>query len=69
MASHVFSVVLVTDRPPLDDFWTTLTDVHIMKQVNGPELIKHGAVKLDSLMYPVMDDSIEFFVDGKVMPC
>ena len=68
VASDVYSVALVTDLPPLDDFWAQLTKHEVPKLVDGPELVRHGAVKLDDPVRLLMsDDVIEFFVGGKVI--
>ncbi|KAL1888431.1 hypothetical protein Sste5346_009548 [Sporothrix stenoceras] len=70
-SAGLFSVALVTDQPPLDDFWAMLTKhTDIPNLVDGPELVRHGAVHLDSeepLRLVRNQDVIELFVDGKVI--
>lgn len=69
VAGDVFSVALITDNPPLDDFWGMLTGIETPKLVDGPELVKHGAIRLSNgpLRLVLHDDIVEFFVDGKVI--
>jgi beta-fructofuranosidase len=69
VAGDVFSVALITDNPPLDDFWGMLTGIETPKLVDGPELVKHGAVRIRNrhLRLVLHDDIVEFFVDGKVI--
>lgn len=64
----LFSVVLYTDVAPLDDFWADLTGQHIPKLVDGPELQKHGQIRLDdAVSLVVADDIIELYAGGKVI--
>jgi beta-fructofuranosidase len=64
----LFSVVLYTDVAPLDDFWADLTGHHIPKLVDGPELQKHGQIRLDdAVSLVVADDIIELYAGGKVI--
>ncbi|RAO66533.1 uncharacterized protein BHQ10_002545 [Talaromyces amestolkiae] len=68
VASQYYSVTLVCDMPPFDDFWADLTSHSIPKLVDGPELVRHGAVRLDQPMTLIRSgDIIEFFVGGKVI--
>jgi beta-fructofuranosidase len=69
VTNEIYSVALVTDLPAIDDFWAQLTNhEEIPKLIDGAELVKHGAVKLDGPLRLVMsEDIIEFFVDGKVI--
>lgn len=68
VTAGVYSVALLTDLPPLDDFWADLTRHSIEKLVDGPELVRHGAVRLDEPVRVMLsEDIVEVFVGGKVM--
>jgi beta-fructofuranosidase len=41
-----YSVLLLTDFPPLDDFWADQYDLHLPRPVDGPEIVRHDGVKL-----------------------
>jgi beta-fructofuranosidase len=42
------SVSLLTDFPPLDDFWADQYNLHLPRGVDGPELVRHDAIDLSS---------------------
>jgi len=69
VTADIYSVALVTDLPAIDDFWAQLTDHEdIPKLIDGAELVKHGAVRVDGPVRLTMsEDVIEFFVGGKVI--
>ncbi|KAI1265962.1 Arabinanase/levansucrase/invertase [Xylariaceae sp. FL1019] len=68
IAGDVYSVTLLTDLAPFDQFWADLTNHHIPKLIDGAELVKHNAVKLDKTVHVLlMEDIVEVFVGGKVL--
>ncbi|KAJ4156560.1 hypothetical protein NW754_008193 [Fusarium falciforme] len=42
----LFSVSLITDFPPLDDFWADQYRLHLPRPIDGPELVRHESVSL-----------------------
>lgn len=42
----LFTVTMLTDFPPLDDFWADQYKLHLPRPVDGPELVRHDGVSL-----------------------
>ncbi|KAG9257375.1 family 32 glycoside hydrolase [Emericellopsis atlantica] len=41
------SVALMTDFPPLDDFWADQYQLHLPRPIDGPELVRHDGLDLE----------------------
>jgi beta-fructofuranosidase len=69
-----FDVSLLSCPPPLDDFWADQYDLHLPREVDGPELARHSSLAINGpLMVTVMSDVLEIFAGGKSisyrLPC
>ncbi|KAF2503185.1 Arabinanase/levansucrase/invertase [Lophium mytilinum] len=65
-ADGSYAVSLLTDLPPLDDFWADQYELYLPKNVDGPELARHSSVRLEETIRLVVEnDTMELFVGGK----
>jgi beta-fructofuranosidase len=69
-----FDVSLLSCPPPLDDFWADQYDLHLPREVDGPEIARHSSLAITgSVMVTVMSDVLEIFAGGKSisyrLPC
>jgi beta-fructofuranosidase len=69
-----FDVSLLSCPPPLDDFWADQYDLHLPREVDGPELARHSDLTITgSVVVTVMSDVLEIFAGGKSisyrLPC
>ncbi|OQV06845.1 Glycosyl hydrolase family 32 domain-containing protein [Cladophialophora immunda] len=63
-----FSLTLLTDVAPLDDFWADLNGIYVPRPVDGAELVKHGSVSLEGgVQVFVNGDILEVFVGGRTI--
>ncbi|KAF7563584.1 hypothetical protein G7046_g535 [Stylonectria norvegica] len=64
--SGVFSVKLLTDFPPLDDFWADQYKLHLPRPVDGPELVRHEGVSLTKgVSVFLRGQTVEIFCGGR----
>ncbi|KAM0354287.1 hypothetical protein ACHAPU_001331 [Fusarium lateritium] len=64
----LFSVALITDFPPLDDFWADQYRMHIPRPVDGPELVRHDNVSLvDGVFLFLRGQLVEVFCGGRAL--
>lgn len=56
---NAYSVALMTDLAPLDDFWADQYDLHLPRPVDGPELVRHENVDLKG--------GVTMFIRGQVV--
>ena len=62
----LFSVTLLTDFPPLDDFWADQYKLHLLRPVDGPELVRHEGVSLVSgVSLFLRGQMVEVFCGGR----
>ncbi|KAM0558318.1 hypothetical protein ACHAPJ_005012 [Fusarium lateritium] len=62
----LFSVTLMSDFPPLDDFWADQYRIHIPRPVDGPELVRHDNVSLvDGVFLFLRGQLVEAFCGGR----
>lgn len=45
---QVYSITLFIDLPSLDDFWADQYNLHVPRPVDGPEMVRHENVKINS---------------------
>ncbi|KAK1767567.1 glycosyl hydrolase [Phialemonium atrogriseum] len=45
-SGDIYTITLLTDFPPLDDFWADQYKLHLPRPVDGPELVRHDGVSL-----------------------
>lgn len=61
-----YTVTLLTDLAPLDDFWADQYDLHLPRTVDGPELVRHENVDLkDGVVMFIRGQVVEVFVGGR----
>lgn len=60
-----YTVCLMTDFPPLDDFWADQYDVHLPRPVDGPELVRHESVLVDDVTLVLRGQLVEVFCGGR----
>lgn len=62
-----YTVTLLTDLPPLDDFWADQYQLHLPRLVDGPELVRHDGVCLAGGVITVflMGATMEVFCGGR----
>ena len=64
----LFSVILMTDFPPLDDFWADQYKMYIPRPVDGPELVRHDNVSLvDGVFLFLRGQIVEVFCGGRAL--
>ena len=62
----LFSVSLMTDFPPLDDFWADQYSLHLRRPVDGPELVRHDSVSIGTgVSLLLRDQLVEVFCGGR----
>ena len=62
----LWTVVLLTDWIPLDDFWADQYKLHIPRGVDGPEIVRHEGVMLDGPTRLIVRGTLlECFVGGR----
>ncbi|POR37003.1 hypothetical protein TPAR_02799 [Tolypocladium paradoxum] len=59
VGEDTFTVALLMDFPPLDDFWADQYDLHLPRSVDGPEIVRHDGVHLP--------DVVTVFLRGHVL--
>ncbi|KAL1632847.1 hypothetical protein SLS56_003337 [Neofusicoccum ribis] len=65
-APNVFDVVLLSDSPPLDDFWADQYKLYLPRAVDGPEIARHtGIVVSGTVTIVVQANVLEIFVGGR----
>ncbi|KAL1650373.1 hypothetical protein SLS58_001190 [Diplodia intermedia] len=65
-ASNRFDVVLLSDDPPLDDFWADQYKQYLPREVDGPEIARHNNIVVDgSVTVVVQANVLEVFVGGR----
>lgn len=63
-----FHVALLTDFPPLDDFWADQYTLHQPRPVDGPEIVRHDGVDLSSGITLILRGQlVEIFCGGRSM--
>ncbi|KAF2703974.1 glycoside hydrolase family 32 protein [Pleomassaria siparia CBS 279.74] len=64
--ADLFDMSLLTCPPPLDDFWADQYNLHLSREVDGPEIARHTAVRLrDAILVAVRSDILEIFAGGR----
>ena len=64
----MFTVTLLTDFPPLDDFWADQYKLHLPRPVDGPELVRHDFVSLErGISVLLRGQLVEVFCGGRSM--
>jgi beta-fructofuranosidase len=64
----LFTVILMTDFPPLDDFWADQYKMYIPRPVDGPELVRHDNVSLvDGVFLFLRGQIVEVFCGGRAL--
>ncbi|KAJ4219418.1 hypothetical protein NW759_007808 [Fusarium solani] len=64
----LFSVSLITDFPPLDDFWADQYRLHLPRPIDGPELVRHESVSLvDGVFLFLRGQLVEAFCGGRAL--
>lgn len=62
----IYTISLMTDLPPLDDFWADQYDLHLPRLVDGPELVRHDGVHLTTMITILLRGSLlEVFCGGR----
>lgn len=46
-SNGLYSAALITDFPPLDDFWADQYNLHLPRPVDGPEIVRHDGITLE----------------------
>lgn len=63
-----YTVTLLTDFPPLDDFWADQYNLHLPRAVDGPELGRHEHVELtEGILVVLKDRTLEAFFGGRAL--
>ena len=65
ITSTLAEVTLFKAPPPLDDFWADQYDLHLHREVDGPELARHVVGMRSSVTVTVHSDVLEIFCGGK----
>lgn len=61
-----FTVTMLTDFAPLDDFWADQYKLHLPRPVDGPELVRHDGVSLkDGVSVLIRGRLLEVFAGGR----
>ncbi|KAJ4304612.1 hypothetical protein N0V90_000138 [Kalmusia sp. IMI 367209] len=61
----LFELVLARYPAPLDDFWADQYNMHLPREVDGPEIARHLLNIRDSILVTVSNDVLEIFIGGK----
>ncbi|KAK7414332.1 hypothetical protein QQX98_006774 [Neonectria punicea] len=62
----LFCVAMLTDFPPLDDFWADQYDLHLPRPIDGPELVRHDNVSLvEGVFLFLRGQIVEAFCGGR----
>ncbi|KAH7046021.1 glycosyl hydrolase [Macrophomina phaseolina] len=65
-AANLFDIVLLTDSPPLDDFWADQYKLYLPRGVDGPEIARHNGITVDGTINIVVKANVlEIFVGGR----
>lgn len=65
-APNRFDVVLLSDDPPLDDFWADQYKQYLPREVDGPEIGRHNGLVVDGpVVVAVQTNVLEIFVGGR----
>lgn len=63
---ELYTIALLTDLPSLDDFWADQYDLHVHRPVDGPEMVRHENVKIDSQINLFLRGNlVELFCGGR----
>ncbi|TPX17820.1 uncharacterized protein E0L32_002921 [Thyridium curvatum] len=61
-----YNVALLTNFPPLDDFWADQYGLHLLRPVDGPEIVRHEGVSLSGGVTLILRSQlIEVFCGGR----
>lgn len=64
--SYLYTVALLTDFPPLDDFWADQYKLYLPRPVDGPELVHHQGVNLSGGVTMLLRGQlVEIFCGGR----
>ena len=62
----IFSISLMTGFPPLDDFWADQYNLYLRRPVDGPELVRHDSVRIDTGVSVLLRGQlVEVFCGGR----
>lgn len=63
---ETYTVKLLTDFPPLDDFWADQYNIHLPRPVDGPEIVSHDNVRLKGgVSVLIRGQVVEVFCGGR----
>jgi beta-fructofuranosidase len=61
-----YTVSLLTDLPPLDDFWADQYKLYLPRPVDGPELVRHDSLDLrDGVVVLLKGQTVQAFCGGR----
>jgi beta-fructofuranosidase len=61
-----YTATLLTDCPPLDDFWADQYNLHLPRLVDGPEIVRHENMSLDGgVLVLLRKQLVEAFFGGR----
>lgn len=65
-AANLFDVVLLSDSPPLDDFWADQYKLYLPREVDGPGIARHNGIAVEGTVTVVVKANVlEIFVGGR----
>lgn len=65
-----FEATLLTTLPPLDDFWADQYELYIPRSIDGPEIVRHTGLRLESPIKIIQTDKlVQIFLGGRTMSC
>lgn len=63
---NTYTITLLTDFPPLDDFWADQYNLHLPRSVDGPELTRHeGVIVTGGITLLLRNQLLELFCGGR----
>lgn len=66
LGADTYTVTLLTDFPPLDDFWADQYGLHLARPIDGPELARHDSVRItDGVSVFYRGQLLEIFCGGR----
>lgn len=65
IAPDLAEMTLFKHPPPLDDFWADQYNLHLAREVDGPELARHVVKMTAQIVVVLQSDILEVFCDGK----
>ena len=63
---NMFDLTLLTDLPPLDDFWADQYRLYLPRNIDGPEIVRHRGVSLERKIRLIVSGAlIQLFCGGR----